>query len=87
MGPESKNTYCADGASFILNSTQTSFETLIDVLENFSNTSDLKLNSKNVMYYKLVLLTSGPKGNDAHLRAIINLEGFKMLNGSLLHSE
>ena len=45
-GSELKITCYADDASFILDGTQKSFETLIDVLENFSNISGLKLNPK-----------------------------------------
>ena len=45
-GHQLKNTCYADDASFILDGTQKSFETLIDVLENFSFISGLKLNFK-----------------------------------------
>ena len=43
-GSELKITCYADDASFILDGTHKSLETLIDVLENFSNISGLKLN-------------------------------------------
>ena len=54
-GSELKITCYADDATFILDGTQKSFETLIDVLENFSNISGLKLNPKNARYYALGL--------------------------------
>ena len=55
---ELKNTCYADDASFILDGSQKSFETLIDVLENFSFISGLRLNSK-----KCQVLRIGPLKN------------------------
>ena len=57
-GSDLKNTCYADDASFILDGSQKSFETLIDVLENFSFISGLKLNSK-----KCQVLRIGPLKN------------------------
>ena len=57
-GSELKNTCYADDASFILDGSQKSFETLIDVLENFNFISGLKLNSK-----KCQVLRIGPLKN------------------------
>ena len=54
-GLELKNSCYADDAPFILDGTQKSFETLIDVLENFSFISGLNLNPKNAKYYVLGL--------------------------------
>ena len=54
-GLELKNSCYAYDASFILDGTQKSFETSIDVLENFSVISGLKLNPKNAKYYVLGL--------------------------------
>ena len=52
-GCELKNTCYADDASFILDGSKRSFETLIDILENFSFISGLKLNAKqNVKFYE-----------------------------------
>ena len=52
-GSELKITCYADDASFILDGTQKSFETLIDVLENFSNISGLKLNPKKCQVLRI----------------------------------
>ena len=52
-GSEFKITCYADDASFILDCTQKSFETLIDVLENFSNISGLKLNPKKCQVLRI----------------------------------
>ena len=43
---EFKKSLFADDASFVLDGSQKSFETLVDILDNFSNISGLKLNSK-----------------------------------------
>ena len=43
---EVKNTLFADDATFITDGSKMSFETLIDVLDNFSKTSGLRLNTK-----------------------------------------
>ena len=45
---ELKITCYANDASFILDGTQKSFESLIDVLENFSNISGLKLSPQKL---------------------------------------
>ena len=37
---------------------------------------------QHLKYARKKKKTSSPKGNDAHLRAIINLYGLKMLKGS-----
>ena len=47
---EFKKSLFADDASFVLDGSQKSFETLVDILDNFSNISRLKLNSKNVKF-------------------------------------
>ena len=47
---EVKNTLFADDATFLTNGTQKSFETLVDILENYSLNSGLKLNMKNVIF-------------------------------------
>ena len=47
-GCEPKNTCYADDAYFILDGSKRSFETLIDILENFSFISGLKLNPKRM---------------------------------------
>ena len=52
-GLELKNSCYADDASFILDGTQKSFETLIDVLENFSFISGLKLNPKKCQVLRI----------------------------------
>lgn len=52
-GPEIKNSCYADDASFVLDGSQKSFETLIDVLENFSYISGLKLNSKKCQVLRI----------------------------------
>ena len=49
-GFELKNACYADDASFILDGSKKSFETLVTILENFSNISGLKLNTKNVRF-------------------------------------
>ena len=41
---EVKNTLFADDATFLTDGTQKSFETLVDILENYSLNSGLKLN-------------------------------------------
>ena len=51
-GCELKNTCYADDASFILEGSKRSFETLIDILDNFSFISGLKLNKRNVKFYE-----------------------------------
>ena len=51
-GSELKNTCYADDASFIPDGSKKSFETLTDILENFSFISGLKLNPKNVKFYE-----------------------------------
>ena len=47
---EIKNTLFADDATFLTDGSKKSFETLINVLDNYSFISGLKLNTKNVMY-------------------------------------
>ena len=47
-GYKLKNTCYADDASFILDGSKRSFETLIDILENLSFISGLKLNKKKM---------------------------------------
>ena len=49
-GFELKNACYTDDASFILDGSKKSFETLVTILENFSNISGLKLNTKNVRF-------------------------------------
>ena len=49
---EIKKTLFADDATFLTDGTQKSFETLIDILDNYSLVSGLKLNIKNVIYYE-----------------------------------
>ena len=44
---EFKKSRFADDASFVLDGSQKSFETLVDILVNYSNISGLNLNSKN----------------------------------------
>ena len=52
-GCELKYTFYVDDAPFILDGSKRSFETLIDILENFSFISGLKLNEKkNVKFYE-----------------------------------
>ena len=48
-----KNTCYADDASFILDGPKRSFETLIDILENFSCISGLKLNPKKCQVLRI----------------------------------
>ena len=52
-GCELKNTCYADDASFILGGSKRSFETLIDILENFSFISGLKLNPKKCQVLRI----------------------------------
>ena len=46
-----KKSLFADDASFVLDGSQKSFETLVDILDNISNISGLKLNSKNAKFW------------------------------------
>ena len=46
---EVKNTLFADDASFLTDGSKQSFNTLIDVLDNYSYTSGLKLNTINYL--------------------------------------
>ena len=52
-GLEIKNTCYADDASFVLDGSQKSFETLIEILENFSYISGLKLNSRKCQVLRI----------------------------------
>ena len=51
-GQEIKNVLFADDATFITDGTETSFTTLVDVLDNFSHISGLNLNSSKCSVLK-----------------------------------
>ena len=42
--------HSADGASFVLECNPKTFEILVDILDNYSNISGLKLNLKNAKF-------------------------------------
>ena len=72
-GCELKNTCYADYASFILDGSKRSFETLIDILENFSFISRLKLYPKmssftNRYYKRFKYSIPGKKFNVALMK-------------------
>ena len=46
-----KNVFFADDATFMTDGTETSFTTLVDVLDNFSHISGLKLNSSKCSFF------------------------------------
>ena len=52
-GFELKNACYADDASFILDGSKKSFESLVTILENFSNISGLKLNTKKCQVLRI----------------------------------
>ena len=52
-GFELKNACYADDASFILDGSKKSFETLVTILENLSNISGLKLNTKKCQVLRI----------------------------------
>ena len=55
MKEEFKSSFFADDASFLLDGSLKSFETLIMVLDNFSCISELKLNAKSVKFCELAV--------------------------------
>ena len=50
-GKEFKTSLFADDAAFIMDGSRRSFDTLIYVMDNFSNISGLKLNAKNARFF------------------------------------
>lgn len=64
-GNELKDLLFADDASFILDGSKKSFETLIDIMDNFSNISGLKLNAKKCQILRIGSLKTT---NTIHLK-------------------
>ena len=54
-GKEFKTSLFADDAAFIMDGSRRSFDSLVYVMDNFSNISGLKLNAKNAKFFASAL--------------------------------